>query len=167
MKAYCRMRTIFINVISESRKTIPNYPRGCQNLHSERLKSQASQYVNFTNRLPVVINYTPQGDEKKLYELTEKYLSIPNKTAYQQMDNYQLSLQFFHTLSSSTQAFSSMLKAPIERATGEEQAVLRTMRDLADNISETAKMTELLKALKTTFSHLKSRRETQKSNYFC
>ncbi|MFR7962754.1 MAG: SNF2-related protein [Alphaproteobacteria bacterium] len=130
------------------------------------LKSQASQYVNFTNRLPVVINYTPQNEEKKLYELTEKYLSIPNKTAYPQMDNYQLSLQFFHTLSSSTQAFSSMLKAPIERATGEEQAVLRTMRDLADNISETAKMTELLKALKTTFSHLKSRRETQKAIIF-
>ena len=130
------------------------------------LKSQASQYVNFTNRLPVVINYTPQNEEKKLYELTEKYLSIPNKTAYPQMDNYQLSLQFFHTLSSSTQAFSSMLKAPIERATGEEQAVLRTMRDLADNISETAKMAELLKALKTTFAHLKSRRETQKAIIF-
>lgn len=130
------------------------------------LKSQASQYVNFTNRLPVVINYTPQNDEKKLYRLTERYLSIPNKTAYPQIDNYQLSLQFFHTLSSSTQAFSSMLKAPIERATGEEQAVLRTMRDLSDNISETAKMAELLKALKTIFAHLKTRKEMQKAIIF-
>ena len=42
------------------------------------LKSQASQYVNFTNRLPVVINYTPQNEEKKLYELnTYQFLIKP------------------------------------------------------------------------------------------
>lgn len=29
------------------------------------LKRQASQYVNFTKRLPVVLNYTPKDDEKK------------------------------------------------------------------------------------------------------
>lgn len=130
------------------------------------LKRQASQYVNFTDRLPVVINYTPEGDEKKLYDLTKNYLSIPIKTAYPQMDNYQLSLQFFHTLSSSTQAFSSMLNAPIERAQGEEKVVLKTIKDLADSIFETAKMSELIKALKLTFAHLKSRKETQKAIIF-
>lgn len=130
------------------------------------LKKQACQYINFTNRLPVVLNYTPKDDEKKLYDLTEKYLSIPNKMAYPQMDNYQLSLQFFHTLSSSTEAFSSMLKAAIDRSTGEEQAVLITLRDLANKISEMAKMVELLKALKTTFTHLKSRKEIQKAIIF-
>ena len=130
------------------------------------LKKQASQYVNFTKRLPIVLNYQPIDDEKKLYDLTEKYVALDNKTAYPQMDNYQLSLQFFHTLSSSTKAFATMLNAPIGRANNDEQAVLKAMRDLANKITETAKMKELLKAIKATFLHLKSRKETQKAIIF-
>lgn len=36
------------------------------------LKRQVEPYVNFTKRLPIVLNCTPQDDEKKLYDLTEK-----------------------------------------------------------------------------------------------
>jgi len=82
------------------------------------LKSQASQYVNFTRRLPIVLNYSPKDDEKRIYNLTEKYLNLAEKQAYPQMDNYQLSLMFYHILASSPQAFASMLKAPIERTLG-------------------------------------------------
>lgn len=130
------------------------------------LKSQASQYVNFTKRLPVVLNYTPKDDEKKIFDLTEKYLNLAEKQAYPQMDNYQLTLMFYHILASSPQAFASMLKAPIERTLGDEHVILESMRDMAAKITKTAKMEELLKAVKTTFAHLKSRKETQKAIVF-
>lgn len=123
-------------------------------------------YVNFTHRLPVVLNYTPQGLEKQLYELTEKYLAIENKTAYPQMDTYQLSLQFYRTLSSSPQAFAQMLSASIERAISDEKIILQTMQKMANEVVVSAKMQELQKALKTTFAHLKSRKETQKAIIF-
>lgn len=130
------------------------------------LKSQASQYVNFTRRLPVVLNYVPQDDEKKIYELTEKYLNLAEKQAYPQMDNYQLALMFYHILASSPQAFASMLNAPIERTQGDERVILESMCDMAVKITQTTKMEELVKAIKTTFAHLKSRKETQKAIVF-
>ncbi|MBQ9034392.1 MAG: DEAD/DEAH box helicase [Alphaproteobacteria bacterium] len=130
------------------------------------LKSQASQYVNFTRRLPVVLNYVPKDDEKKIYILTEKYLNLAEKQAYPQMDNYQLTLMFYHILASSPQAFATMLEAPIERTQGDERVILESMRDMAAKITQTAKMEEFLKAIKTTFAHLKLRKETQKAIVF-
>lgn len=130
------------------------------------LKSQASQYVNFTNRLPVVLNYVPKDDEKKIYELTEKYLNLAEKQAYPQMDNYQLTLMFYHILASSPQAFASMLNAPIERTRGNERVILESMRDMAAKITQTAKMEEFLKAIRTIFAHLRVRKETQKAIVF-
>ena len=130
------------------------------------LKSQASQYVNFTNRLPVVLNYVPKDDEKKIYELTEKYLNLAEKQAYPQMDNYQLTLMFYHILASSPQAFASMLNAPIERTHGDERVILESMRDMAAKITQTAKMEEFLKAIRTIFAHLRVRKETQKAIVF-
>lgn len=130
------------------------------------LKKQVEQYVNFTCRLPIVLNYTPEGDEKKLYDLTDKYLAVANKQAYPQMDNYQLALQFYHTLSSSPQAFAAMLAAPLERTNGDEHAVLTAMWDLANEIQVSSKMEVLLNALNKTFIHLKNRKEPQKAVIF-
>ncbi len=130
------------------------------------LKSQASQYVNFTRRLPIVLNYSPKDDEKRIYNLTEKYLNLAEKQAYPQMDNYQLTLMFYHILASSPQAFISLLDAPIKRTHGDEHAILETMRDLASKIKITAKMEELVQAIKTTFTHLKTRKEEQKAIIF-
>lgn len=64
------------------------------------LKNQVSQYVNFTERLPLVIDYPLKEVEKELYALMDNYLRLPQKIAYPSMDMYQLSLLFFHTLSS-------------------------------------------------------------------
>ncbi len=130
------------------------------------LKRRASQYVNFTKRLPVVLNYTPKDDEKKIFDLTEKYLNLAEKQAYPQMDNYQLTLMFYHILASSPQAFANMLSAPIERASSDERIILQTMQKMALEIPVSAKMDALLKALKTTFAHLKSRKEVQKNIIF-
>jgi len=115
------------------------------------LKSQASQYVNFTRRLPIVLNYSPKDDEKRIYNLTEKYLNLAEKQAYPQMDNYQLSLMFYHILASSPQAFASMLKAPIERTLGDERVILESMRDMADKIPEAVKEMGFFKLALVTY----------------
>ncbi len=104
------------------------------------LKKQVEPYINFTRRLPSVLNYSPKGVEKQLYDLTEKYLAIENKTAYPQMDNYRLALQFFQRLSSSPQAFEQMLADPIDRATSDEKIILQTMQKMAAEIKVSAKM---------------------------
>mgnify|MGYP000009496451 FL=1 len=130
------------------------------------LKSQVQQYVNFTRRLPIVLNYIPEDKEKKLYDLIQKYLAIADKQAYPQMDNYQLTLRFYHTLSSSPQALASMLAAPIERTRDSERIVLTAIRDLAAQIPVNAKMQALLSALNKVFAHLKFRREAQKAIVF-
>lgn len=126
------------------------------------MKRQVEPDVNFTPRLLVVLNYSPQWTEKQLYDLTEKYLGLENKSAYPQMDTYQLSLQFYRPLSSSSQAFTNMLSDPIERASSDERIILQTMQKIASELPVSAKMGALLKTLKTTFVYLKSRKEVQK-----
>lgn len=91
---------------------------------------------------------------------------MPNKSAYPDMDAYRLNLMFYHTLSSSTQAFVNMLKAPIERASDDEQALLQEMQTLATAIKINGKTAELLKILKPVFAHLKQQKESQKAIIF-
>ena len=72
-----------------------------------------------------------------------KTKNLAEKLAYPQMDNYQLTLMFYHILASSPQAFASMLKAPIERTLGDERVILESMREMAAKITKTAKMEDL------------------------
>ncbi|MFI3290952.1 MAG: DEAD/DEAH box helicase [Opitutales bacterium] len=130
------------------------------------LKSQVSNYVNFTRRIPFVLNYTLTPKEEKLYKLCEKYLALPQKQAYPAMDNYQLNLQFYHTLSSSPQAFANMLKAPIARSLGEEKELLEDMHNLSSKLFANGKMADLVKALKLIFNSLKAQKAQEKAIVF-
>ena len=51
------------------------------------------------------------------------------------MDNYNLSLLFFKSLSSSPRAFSNLLDGAIKRAYGHEKAVLEEIQKLFDSYS--------------------------------
>ncbi len=130
------------------------------------LKRQASNYVNFTNRLPAVINYNLTKEEKELYILIDNYLKLPEKQAYPSMDIYQLTLMFYHTISSSPKAFANMLKSPIERANAEEKELLLSMQATAGNIAVSGKMQDLSQALKQVFKHLQENKEPQKAIIF-
>lgn len=79
------------------------------------LKSQVTEYVNFTQRVPLTLHYALTTQEKSLYEKVTAYLALPKKSAYPQMDHYDLTLLFFHALSSSPQAFCKMLQNPVMR----------------------------------------------------
>jgi len=130
------------------------------------LKSQVTQYANFTKRVPLTVNYSLESYEKALYELTDKYLTFEQKWAYPQMDKFDLTLLFYRTLSSSPQAFAAMLDAPIGRAEAGERELLQEIQTLAKNIEVNSKTLRLLKILKPVFAHLKKQKLPQKAIVF-
>lgn len=130
------------------------------------LKSQTTEYVNFPRRLPITVDYPLLQEEKELYKLISTYIASENKAAYPEIDEYNLNLLFFKTLSSSPRAFSNMLDNPITRAYGMEKIILKQMKDLADNIKINSKTLRLLKILKTVFNHLKTMKVNQKAIVF-
>lgn len=130
------------------------------------LKNQVAGYVNFTNRLPVVVSYTSSEAEKKLYGLIQKYLELPQRAAYPEMDVWRLSLLFYHTVSSSSQALADMLNAPLKRVEGAEQEILKAMQATARAIQGNSKTLKLIAVLKPVFEQLKKQKENQKALVF-
>lgn len=130
------------------------------------LKAQATDYVNFSRRLPITVDYPLIKEEKELYKLISTYLATDDKVAYPDIDSYNLNLLFFKTLSSSTQAFANMLTPAIQRTYGMEKTLLTQIRNIANQIKVNSKTTQLLKILKTVFNHLKAMKVNQKAIVF-
>lgn len=130
------------------------------------LKSQTTEYVNFSRRLPITIDYPLLQEEKELYKLISTYIASENKVAYPEMDEYNLNLLFFKTLSSSPQAFENMISPAIQRTYGLEKAALLHIQKLASEIKINSKTTQLLKILKTVFNHLKAMKVNEKAIVF-
>ena len=130
------------------------------------LKKQVSQYVGFSRRIPATLDYTLTPSERTLYELTERYLKRPTKTAYPLMDAYELTLLFYHTLSSSPRALAAMLDAPIFRTHGEERDELQTLQAAARQIAVPAKFSLLADTLRAAFKHFRTHKLAQKAVVF-
>ena len=127
------------------------------------LKVQTTDYVNFTRRIPITVDYELSKEEKLIYKLVSAYILSDDKAAYPEMDSYNLNLLFFKSLSSSPRAFSNILDGAIKRTYGHEKAILDEIQKLTDDIHINSKTAELLKILKTTFNHLKSMKVKQKA----
>lgn len=130
------------------------------------LKRQVSGYVGFSRRVPVTLDYALSKAEKDLYVQTEHYLQRPAKAAYPAMDPYELNLLFFHTLSSSSAAFASMLQAPLMRTGGQERQQLLALQAAAQAIDIPAKFTALCRVLKAVFKHLRTQKLPKKALVF-
>ena len=139
------------------------------------LKSQVTDYVNFTERLPFVENYTLTPAERTLYSKVAAYLAMSKKIAYPEMDSYELSLMYYHILSSSPKAFVKTLSGTISRLANtaednekiqKEQAQLEEIRELADGITESGKMKSLLITLKSCLAHMRRLKLNQKAIIF-
>lgn len=119
------------------------------------LKSQVSDYVNFSQRVPYTIGYDLTPTEKELYALVDRYLAIPQKAAYPKMEPYDLTLMFYHTLSSSAQAFCKTLEGAISRIEdGSERDLLKETQRVAEQIAVSGKMRKLLEVIKKAFRRL-------------
>ena len=130
------------------------------------LKKQIAGYVNFTNRLPIVVSYMLSEAEKKLYDLIQKYLELPRRDAYPEMDVWRLSLLFYHTVSSSAQALADMLNAPLKRVEGAEHEILKAMQTADRTIQGNSKTVKLIETLTPVFDQLKKQKENQKALVF-
>lgn len=130
------------------------------------LKCQTTNYVNFTRRIPITVNYKISKEEKLIYDLISAYIKSDDKIAYPEIDDYNLSLSMFKSISSSPRAFSNYLEEPIKRTYGHEKEVLEEIKSLVDKIHINSKMTDLLKILKATFRHLKRSKSKQKAIIF-
>lgn len=131
------------------------------------LKSQVTEYVNFTQRIPLTLSYELTPQEKILYEKVKLYLALPKKVAYPQMDNYDLTLMFFHTLSSSPQAFCKMLDNAINRLIEcNEKTQLEEISSFSATITTSGKKQELLDMLKKCLPKLKQLNLPQKAVVF-
>lgn len=130
------------------------------------LKAQAAEYVNFSRRLPITVDYPLIQEEKELYKLISTYITSDDKAAYPEIDEYNLNLLFFKILSSSPQAFVNMLTPAIQRTYVLEKAALLHIQKLASEIKINSKTTQLLKILKTVFNHLKLMKVNQKAIVF-
>jgi hypothetical protein len=131
------------------------------------LKSQVTEYVNFTERLPVTIDYALTAAEKGLYAKIAAYLTLPKKSAYPNMDNYELTLMYYHILSSSPKAFCKTLEQAISRLDEcGEKAQLMEIQSTAGDINESGKMMALLEALKSCFGMTKRLKLSPKAIVF-
>ena len=140
------------------------------------LKSQVTEYVNFTQRIPYTISCDFTKDERILYDRLQTYLERPQKLAYPKMDRYDLTLQHCHILSSSPQAYINTIDRALDRLNKlqtnetqllqEEIGLLSEIRELAAKVSESGKAKTLLKILKKCFARLKQLKAPQKAIIF-
>ena len=131
------------------------------------LKSQVTEYVSFTNRVPLTLDYNLTEQEKELYTLLNQYLALPRRAAYPQIEQYDLSLMLFHILSSSPQALCKTLDGAIARLEDSEEKVrLTEMKVLAESVSVCGKSKALLSAMKQCMAVLKRLKLPQKAVVF-
>ena len=131
------------------------------------LKSQVTDYVNFTKRLPITIDYALTSTERDLYVKVEEYLALPKKAAYPDMDSYELNLMYYHVLSSSPKAFSKTVDKAISRLdNGDERNRLEEIKDIAEKAEISGKMQALLSALESCSAMLKHYKLSRKAIIF-
>ncbi|MFI3262504.1 MAG: DEAD/DEAH box helicase, partial [Rikenellaceae bacterium] len=121
------------------------------------LKSQVSEYVNFSSRVPYTISYDLSEEEQRLYSKLNNYLDRETKLAYPKMEKYDLTLMYHHTLSSSTEALRRTLEGAIGRIPdGEERNLLREIVVNCSLLVVSNKMRKLLVVLREIFKKLKT-----------
>lgn len=131
------------------------------------LRYQAKQYAKIPERLHITLEYEPSQTEKELYNLLFSYIEKPNKTAFPQMEQYDLALMLLGLLSSSTAAIKASLKNIIKRLDeSEEKHEFENMLKLAESIKEDTKGKHLLAALDKLFPYLKKLGANQKALIF-
>ena len=79
------------------------------------LRRQVLQYVKYTNRLPLVQEFTPFPDERRLYELVSDYLQQPTLYALPASQRQLVTLVLRKLLASSTHAISGTLAGMVGR----------------------------------------------------
>lgn len=130
-------------------------------------KYQALSYIKIPDRIPITLKFGSSDKEKALYKLLDIYLLQDKKLAFPKMDRYELTMLLYHTLSSSSFAFKSMIKGVIARLEDmlkensdseklrNELCQMQEIYKLADSINEDSKIRVFFDALKSCFKRLR------------
>jgi ERCC4-related helicase len=73
------------------------------------LRRQVQEYINYTNRIPLTINFTPSSEEQALYEMVSDYLQRENLFALPNSQRHLITLILRKLLASSTFAIAKTL----------------------------------------------------------
>lgn len=79
------------------------------------LRKQVTEYVNYTNRIAILQEYTPTTDEERLYNMVTAYLQADRLYALPQGQRTLITLVLRKLLASSTFAIAGTLRALVER----------------------------------------------------
>lgn len=145
------------------------------------LKSQVTDYVNFTKRIPNTVYCEFTKDEKVLYDKMNAYILRPEKIAYPNQSSRDLNnmtIQWNHILSSSPQAITNTISGAVKKLRqtevleskkelfAEEIRALTELEQLAKSLDTNGKMKMLLSVLKKSFSGLRKSKAPQKALIF-
>lgn len=73
------------------------------------LRRQVQEYINYTNRIPLTINFTPSQDEQALYDMVSDYLQRKSLFALPNSQRHLITLILRKLLASSTYAIAKTL----------------------------------------------------------
>jgi SNF2 family DNA or RNA helicase len=95
------------------------------------LRKQVTEYVRYTNRIPLLREYTPTVEEEKLYNYISEYLRSEKLYALPQRQRTLITIVLRKLLASSSFAISGTLNSLIERLEANLQGIEREL-DLSD-----------------------------------
>lgn len=133
------------------------------------LRSQAKRYAKIPERLHITLEYEAAKEETELYDLLNSYIEKPNKTAFPQMEQYDLALMLLGLASSSTWAIRSSIKNILNRlkkTNDDEIFEFQNMLDAAENIKQDTKAKLLITSLEKLMPYLKKMGANRKAVVF-
>jgi superfamily II DNA/RNA helicase len=98
------------------------------------LRRQVTEYIRYTNRVPVTQDFTPTEEELRLYEAVSEYLQRPESFALPTSQRSLMTLVLRKILASSSFAIAATLEALIDRL----ETKIQTMNSNIEQVIETA-----------------------------
>lgn len=123
-------REMYVNATNEETRNF-NLKRRLKQFCKRTLRKQVVEYVSYTNRIPIVREYTPTKDEETLYNSISEYLRSERLYALPQGQRTLITIVLRKLLASSSFAISGTLRSLIERLEANLQGIEREL-DLSD-----------------------------------
>lgn len=106
------------------------------------LRRQVQEYINYTNRIPLTINFTPSSEEHALYEMVSEYLQRQSLYALPNSQRHLITLILRKLLASSTYAIAKTLGTLATKLTNKLNQIEK-VQDFHDVIEDYEAVDEL------------------------
>lgn len=148
-----------------------------QKIAFRTMRNQIKRTVKNPERINITADFELTQPEQQLYDKLFSYIKRPHRYAYPKMREYDLTLMFLKTFSSSTFALTETLKGAKERLEDiysknprpdikGELTTMTAMLELCKSITKNAKGQALVEVLETSFVKLKEMNAKRKAVIF-